>query len=452
MVYSFFDISFLKQKNDRATKRAYHVARPAKRALFRFSFFLFCVFVPFMQWSPTRHSANVTREYVFHQLIPYIGNKRKLLGLVNRAIDASGIRPDTHLFADLFAGTGVVGRFAKSTGYAVQANDWEPYSHALNRCALDLSAPPLFFGTRTYEDVLIELNALPGREDWVTTHLCPRNDDLLDHEKDRLFYTRANGMKIDAIREKIAAWEKDGALNDLQTAALLAPLLYQCSYVANTSGVFKGFHKGWGGQTGTALYRIKAELVLRPALFLDNGRTSHAQRLDAREAARLVPKAAFAYLDPPYNQHPYGSNYHVLNSVALWDKPTLSPLISGRGDKAAIRTDWRSLRRSAYNHAKTATQAYAELLRTLPATWIATSYSTEGVIPLLSLLEANLAIGASQVFCQPYKRYRVSSQRSSKKPMTVEFIVLTKKDARAACSAESLAMEIRAQEHATQDT
>lgn len=404
-----------------------------------------------MKWNPAHHSANATREYVFHQLIPYIGNKRKLLKLVERVIDASGIRPETHLFADLFSGTGVVSRFAKRAGYAVLANDWEPYSAILNRCALELSAAPLFFGARSYEDVLAELNALPGCEDWVTAHLCPHDDERLDHDKDRLFYTRANGTKIDAIREKIASWERAGLLDEKQSAALLAPLLYQCCYIANTSGVFKGFHKGWGGQTKTALYRIKSDLVLRPALFWDNGKTNRVTRLDAREAATLVPEKAFVYLDPPYNQHPYGSNYHVLNSVALWDKPALSPKISKRGDKAAIRTDWRTLRRSAYNHAETAACAYEDLLRALPSEWIATSYSTDGLIPMPRLLQANLDVGESQVFCQSYKRYRVSSQRYSKKAMTVEFIVLTRKGARPTRSTEDLVLEIRAQERTTQE-
>ena len=35
-----------------------------------------------------------------------------------------------------------------------------------------------------------------------------------------------------------------------------------------------------------------------------------------------------AYLDPPYNQHPYGSNYHVLNTVAVWDKPAGPALLA----------------------------------------------------------------------------------------------------------------------------
>ncbi len=385
-----------------------------------------------MEWNPTAHAANSTDEYVFHQLIPYIGNKRKLLGLIGDAVFASRARPETHLFVDLFAGTGVVGRYARRLGFGVLANDWEPYAEELNRCYLEISQAPVFFGSRPYSSVLSELNALPPLSGWVTEHLCPRDDEHFDVSQDRLFYMRKNGQRIDAIREQIAAWEKEGRLDPGQRAALLAPLLYQCCYNANTSGVFKGFHNGWGGRTGTALYRIKGDLVLRPACFLDNGRQSRVLREDAQALAERLRKETagaptFVYLDPPYNQHPYGSNYHVLNSVALWDKPPLSPRISGYGDKAAIRTDWRESRRSAYNERARASKAYEKLLETLAGQTkiIATSYSSDGMIPLRALIEANAALGAVILFTRPYKRYRVSSQRRSLKPMNVEFVLLT---------------------------
>ncbi|MGE0109626.1 MAG: DNA adenine methylase [Bdellovibrionales bacterium] len=401
-----------------------------------------------MKWHAPSHSANKTDEYLFHQLIPYIGNKRKLLGLIEQAITATGITPDTHRFIDLFAGTGVVSRFARHRGYGVLCNDWEPYSETINRCYVETAKAPHFFKTKSYNEVLNELNQLPDYEGWVTTHLCPRNDDDFDTAHDRMFYMRKNGLRIDAMREQIEAWDQKGNLTLPQKTALLAPLLYQCCYNANTSGVFKGFHNGWGGNTSTALYRIKGDLSLRPALFLQNSRQSQVTRMDAAKLAPTLPHASFAYLDPPYNQHPYGANYHVLNSVTLWDKPALSPQIEGRGSKAAIRQDWRTQRRSAYNYAQQAASAYQELLCSIGSEWIATSYSTDGTIPLKTLIEANLAIGDVQVFTQAYKRYRVSSQRYSAKPLNVEFILLTHKGHKPSQTLDALINEILQKEKA----
>src|SRR5690606_3880318 len=91
---------------------------------------------------------------------------------------------------------------------------------------------------------------------------------------------------------------------------------------------------------------------------------------------------------------PYGSNYHVLNTITLWDAPNLSPKITGRGDKAAIRTDWRTERRSMYNHRGSAAAEYDRLLSAIDARWIATSYSTDGTIDLRDLVAANVRRGS----------------------------------------------------------
>ena len=380
-----------------------------------------------MEWSPARHAALLTGEYLFSQLIPYIGNKRKLLGLIAQAIAATGEAPQHTDFIDLFAGTGVVSRLAKQLGFRVLCNDWEPYSEEINRCYVAQSRAPAFHGGRDYGQVMAELNALPPLEGWITRHLCPDDDVHYDTARDRMFYMRKNGMRIDAIRTQIARWEHDGLLDEGQKACLLAPLLYSASYNSNTSGLFKGFHHGWGGRTGTALYRIAADLALRPARFIDNGHAHRVLRMDAHVlAASLageVGEAAIAYIDPPYNQHPYGANYHVLNTIALWDSPPLAPKITGR-DKAAIRQDWRTERRSPYNHRRQALAAYRQLLSVLDTRWIATSYSTDGFIALKDMLRANCERGAVQVFTRPYKRYRVSRQRYSARPMTLEFVVL----------------------------
>jgi adenine-specific DNA-methyltransferase len=377
-----------------------------------------------------RHAAARTSEFLFNQLIPYIGNKRKLLRLIHEAVEQTAVRAGA-TFVDFFAGSGVVSRWAKLLGYRVIANDWEPYARVINQCYIACNGPPSLAALGGYEQVINHLNRLPPRVGWVTEHLCPRDDVQFDVGRDRMFYMRKNGMRIDAIREQIAAWKEAQEITDREEACLLAPLLYQACYTSNTSGVFKGFHNGWGGQTGTALYRIAGDLRLAMPVFCDNGLENRVFCEDAQALAQRLAREEIhiAYLDPPYNQHPYGSNYHVLNSIALWDKPALGQQIA-RGTKAAIRTDWRTERRSAYNYRDQASRAYERLLTAIHARYILTSYSTDGMIPLESLLQSAVGRGRVSVVMQGYKRYRVSSQRFSRKPMNVEFVLVI--DTRAA--------------------
>jgi adenine-specific DNA-methyltransferase len=398
-----------------------------------------------MRYERRRHTARATGDFVFNQLIPYIGNKRKLLPLIAQAIGASGLAPGQG-FVDLFSGSGVVARFAKAQGFKVIANDWEPYSELINRAYIGCNGAPSFNG-RSYREAIADLNALPPVAGWVTDHLCPDDDEQYEIGRDRLFYMRKNGMRIDAIREELERLRLAGRIDDSQFACLLAPLLYQCCYTSNTSGVFKGFHAGWGGSNGTARYRICGDLKLDAAALHDNGLINEVTRLDAQRFGREHGRTYdFVYVDPPYNQHPYGSNYHVLNSVALWDKPALAPKISGRGDKSAIRLDWRTERRSPYNSARAAAAAIATLIDGLPARWIAISYSTDGNIPLIDLARAACGRGATSVFVQPYKRYRVSSQRFSAKPMNAEFVLLIDTTRPATGSADAMLAEILAEE------
>ena len=372
------------------------------------------------------HSAIQTQDFVFNQLIPYIGNKRKLLGLIERALSLTDTHPGS-VFLDMFTGSGVVSRMAKKLGYKVISNDWEPYSKEINTCYIACNEAPPFAALGGYQAALETLNSLPDREDWIARHLCPDDDDNPNIEKDRMFYTRANGLRIDAMRHQVEEWEEAGLLTEKEKACLLAPMLYQACYTSNTSGVFKGFHNGWGGQTGTALYRILSRFEVKPAVFFDNGQENMVLKMDAGKVPAYLDEAGVkvdvAYLDPPYNQHPYGSNYHVLNTVALWDKPPLTEKIQGR-NKAAIREDWQTERRSAYNYKISALAEYRKTMHALRARYILTSYSTDGYIPLEGMLEVCMSIGHTDFVLQHYKRYRVSSQRFSDKPLNVEFVLV----------------------------
>ena len=393
----------------------------------------------------TRHAAARTEDYIFNQLIPYIGNKRKLLDLIWRALRHTGAGPGS-TFLDMFAGSGVVSRLAKTLGYRVIANDWEPYTKAINTCYIACNLKPAFVSLGGYQAAVDCLNNLPPRVDWVTEHLCPCDDVNYHIAVDRMFYMRKNGVRIDAIRHQISQWRESGTIGEDEEACLLAPLLYQACYTSNTSGVFKGFHNGWGGQTQTALYRIAGDLRLSPAVFLDNNLDNEVICGDAqRVAEELQDIVDVAYLDPPYNQHPYGSNYHVLNSVTLWDKPALSKAITP-GTKSAIRMDWRTARRSAYNYKGEAENAYRDLIQALKVRFIMTSYSTDGIIPLEDVLRANVEQGSVHIETCEYKRYRVSTQRFSTKPVNVEFIVVVDTQEKSRSSVDELMAGILATE------
>ena len=372
------------------------------------------------------HSAFYTSEYVFHQLIPYIGNKRKLLGFIQQALKKTDAAPPA-TFLDLFAGSGVVSRMAKKMGFRVISNDWEPYAQQINRSYIECNVAPAFRHFGGYENAITELNTAPPQEDWITRHLCPSDDAEYDVGKERMFYTRTNGMIMDGMRNQLHRWQEEGLLSPLETSCLLAPMLYQACYTSNTSGVFKGFHNGWGGQTKTALYRILSQFQLKPAIFCDNSEDNVVYKMDGIKLATKLKEEAevidIAYLDPPYNQHPYGSNYHVLNTLTLWDRPPLTQQIEGR-NKSAIREDWRTERRSPYNHRREAAKAYDDLLSAINASYILTSYSTDGMIPLTSLVTSCIKRGHTDFVLQQYKRYRVSSQRFSLKPVNVELILI----------------------------
>ncbi|MGB1628932.1 MAG: DNA adenine methylase, partial [Candidatus Thalassarchaeaceae archaeon] len=235
--------------------------------------------------------------------------------------------------------------------------------------------------------------------------------------------------KIDAMRELISNWVDNDMISDTEFSYIMASFMYSVSYVSNTSGVFKGFHKGWGGSNGTAQYRICSDIKLRPAIIYDNGQDNISSREDAgllvdnlSELLGDVPD--IVYLDPPYNQHPYGSNYHVLNSIVLWDKPKFPEKIT-RGTKSAIRLDWRSERRSAYNYSIKAAEEFDNLIRKINCKYILTSYSTEGNIPLEKIMNILGSKGSLSVVKREYVRYRVSPTRLSPKPRNVEFVVIT---------------------------
>ena len=266
--------------------------------------------------------------YLSDQLIAYIGNKRALLPFLRGVFSALPLDPRRSTFLDPFSGSGSVSRLARSMGFAVRANDWEPYSYIINSCHLGLCPADLgalFPSGGGITAVLDELNSLPSpppERRYISRHYAPRTTEGADWRTERLFYTTENALRIDAIRQRIEemfpgtpAVEPDF----LRKAALLAPLLYQAATHTNTSGVFKACHKGFGGHGRDGLRRIMGPVLLRLPVLWDSPARAEVACTDA--AAFLSTRTGeLCYLDPPYAVHQYGSNYFMLNSIALWDR------------------------------------------------------------------------------------------------------------------------------------
>jgi adenine-specific DNA-methyltransferase len=133
-----------------------------------------------------------------------------------------------------------------------------------------------------------------------------------------------------------------------------------------------------------------------------------------------------AYLDPPYNQHQYGSNYHLLTTIARWDKPPVDCSVDERGvlkKKAAIRADWVKTR-SEYCYRHSAKSAFAGLLDSLDAAHILLSYSTEGIIPFDELLELCSGRGELEIVTDRYTKYPGGKQSIKRLVGNIEFVLI----------------------------
>ena len=357
-------------------------------------------------------------EYLKRQLIAYLGNKRALLPFLSDLFRQLQPRPGVVL--DAFAGSGAVARLARTLGHEVHANDWEPYAVAVNRAYLTLtpaSARGAFDRWGGLEAALTRLNALRRpREEFLARWYAPRETANADWRTERLFYTRENALWLDAVREAVDAFDEPAR------TLLLALLIYEAATHANTNGVFKAYHKGFGGHGGDALKRILSPMALEFPVLWESGRPASASALDAAEFLKGRP-ADLVYLDPPYNQHQYGSNYHLLNTVALGDRfvPEL---------KAGIRRDWVNTK-SAFCSRSEAPAAFEALLDAADARHLVISYNTEGVVPFERLYDLLDRRGRVELAVRDYVTYRGGRQSPERKTHNLEFVLVVRTRERA---------------------
>jgi adenine-specific DNA-methyltransferase len=357
--------------------------------------------------------------FLTKNLITYLGNKRKLLGFIQSAVDniraQLGNREVSIL--DGFSGTGCVSRILKYTASTLYVNDLEPYSEVTNLCYL---ANRSEINEGEIRDTIDRMNSIRFRKaepGFVATNYAP-TDDANIQLGERAFYTAANARIIDNIRHNMFS------LDPSLFPFVAAPLLVKASIHANTGGVFKGFYKNkagvgqFGGQSEQALSRIKAEIVLDYPVFSDRECPVHVYRNDINQLIKGIPEVDIAYYDPPYNQHPYGSNYFMLNLIMSRDNPEIQDGVAG------IAKEWN---RSLYNKRRMAEGAMNELIANTAAKYIVVSYNNEGIIPPENFALLMRKHGDLEVKTNPYATYRASRNLFNRSKEVTEILWILKK-------------------------
>lgn len=376
----------------------------------------------------------IKNKYLKENLIAYIGNKRRLLPFIeNVFLEILDKDKNVKTALDLFAGSGSVSRLLKTLDLEVYSNDWEYYSYILNYAHIHVNIEDtknMFLHTGGLQNTIETINniyRIKNKDRYISKYYSPKNDYNPDLKNERLFYTQYNGTKIDIIRHNIEELYKNNAINQKEYFYLIASLIYEAATHTNTSGVFKAFHSGFGGRNKDALNRILTPISLKE-LPLYNGKNGYVSMLDANEFAikNKDKKFDLVYLDPPYNQHQYGSNYHLLNTIALWDKPKINKNIYINGkktDKGGIRKDWIKTK-SDYCYKKTAKNSLINLLENINANHIVMSYSTDGIIEfddLISILENK---GDLKIATSEYVKYRGAKRSIVNKTKNIEYLFI----------------------------
>lgn len=300
-------------------------------------------------------------------MIKYIGSKKLLVPRIVSAVNALG---DVHSVFDVFSGTSRVGHGLKRAGFYVTANDQLTYAATIARCYVEANLNKVQQSAMT---IISELNKMSPDPGYFTKTFC----------EDARFFHPKNGARVDAMRNAISKMGLDPVLE----AVVLVSLMEAADRVDSTCGVQMAYLKKYASR---ALNEIELRM---PDVLIGKGK---ALQMDGVEAAKIV-KADVAYLDPPYNQHKYVGNYHIWETLVLWDNPEAYGVARKRVDVKEHS--------SPYNSKSTIVSALTQLFDTLKCKHFLVSFNNEGHVSktdMIELLEKHGHVETAEI---DYKRY-----------------------------------------------
>ena len=359
-------------------------------------------------------------DYLTNQIITYIGNKRSLLDFVGEAINdvKKDLNKEKLDIVDIFSGSGIVARYLKSSSKLLITNDLEEYSYIINECYLSNKSEIDFEELKKYYDILKNELTKEFKKGFISREYAPLNSDDIK-KGERVFFTTRNANYIDSARIIIETFPEH------LKKFFIAPLLSEASIKNNTAGVFKGFYKNkkdigqFGGEAKNALSRIKADIEIPFPLFSEFECAVKNYKMDANELAKELEEIDLVYMDPPYNQHPYGSNYFMLNLIANYKEPEIISEVAG------IPKKWN---RSHYNQKREALNFLSNLCKKIKTKYILISFNSEGFIKKEEMESMLKETGEVTTYVyENYNVYRASRNLQNRAIHVDEYLFLVKK-------------------------
>ncbi len=337
----------------------------------------------------------------------YIGNKENILDKIYSILTENGVEGDS--FFDFFSGTTSVARYYKKLGYRVFSSDFLYLSFCLQKAYIENNREPLFgrllptllsvrcasFFASPLEQVVAYLNTISPVKGFIYKNYTPEGTAALD--RPRMYFSSENGKVIDAIRIQIEKWKIEDLITDSEYYILLACLIETVSFYANVAGVYAAFQKKWDP-------RAVKPLTLRPIEIIENDRDNKVYNANSLD---LVPDidVDILYVDPPYNGRQYLPNYHLLETIAKYDAPSIHGVTGMR--------DYES-KKSSFCNAKTALQGIDYIASSAKYKYLVLSYNSEGIMGKADIMSTLSKYGTVKLEEFEYLRFKSNNNGLAK--------------------------------------
>ncbi len=305
-------------------------------------------------------------------MIKYLGSKRALLNWILQVVDRLTELDSLQTVLDPFSGSARVAHALKARGFQVIAGDYAHYAYILAKALVESDAR--VYSPERIKPILDYLNSLPGETGWFTETYAHKTR----------FFQLFNAARIERIRKEIDVVSKG---DERLRAILLTSLMLAADKVDSTTGIQMAFLKKWAPRSYNPLH------LEYPPLLPGEGIALLGDALDIVKAHPVD----LVYLDPPYNQHSYLANYHIWETLVLFDAPACYGVAQKRSDVQN--------RKSAFNSRKKAKEALRNVIYNAQAKVILLSFNNEGFHTESEIFEIAREKGYVTVLRHPYKRY-----------------------------------------------